>query len=605
MPKEQVRKDLFPPYMRLSTSLFVLAGLLFGWMPLTAGPYEYPYGATIDRVIRDGDRGGWGHVARALRNELFRAHERDTEHVEPLFLLYRWADLFATHQATHTQRWIMAIEAARLGHTNMPREYELVEEPLGDLFDAATKRRLLTEHAFSRALFETLTPFDNPVIVLDILARIAEAEPRRFEQYGELAIAIAVVYDVPPPPDWPHYQVTEAMLPRQLPDPVEAFQYFADLRDQRLADIDLAALPTEVLKFVVDTPASFADLDWARENVRQPHEYFEDVYSTIEYQHGRVETQHYVWGDPAYTLPHIQEFGGICVDQAYYSAQAGKARGIPTVLFTGANRDGRHAWFGYRKPDGSWMFDAGRLGSNAFVTGVAIDPQTWDTINDHQLQFLTERFHQSTYYRHSRLQTWIADLYRRSGRLNLAIETAEDAVRYEPRNASAWEMLLIVRKAAHAKPEEIEETLRRAAQAFRSMPDLEAAWREQLIDHLQRHDEPLRADRERQLLAAKNQGSRSDITIRQATAAMQESVAKDPMADQMRTYRTLLARHGATGGAPLLDGVVKPFLLHLVRNQELTQANLAIKEARRQLKAPAGSQLSRELADLDRILRGY
>ena len=41
------------------------------------------------------------------------------------------------------------------------------------------------------------------------------------------------------------------------------------------------------------------------------------------------------------TLPLILQEGGLCVDQAYFAAMVGKAKGVPTLLFRGAGLDGR------------------------------------------------------------------------------------------------------------------------------------------------------------------------------------------------------------------------------------------------------------------------
>ena len=43
--------------------------------------------------------------------------------------------------------------------------------------------------------------------VFQILNDLHRRDPAKFKTYAHLALAIAVVYDLPPPPYWPHGQV--------------------------------------------------------------------------------------------------------------------------------------------------------------------------------------------------------------------------------------------------------------------------------------------------------------------------------------------------------------------------------------------------------------
>ena len=85
---------------------------------------------------------------------------------------------------------------------------------------------------------------------------------------------------------------------------------------------------------------------------------------------------------PTYTLEDIKNNGGICVDQAYYATILGKGRGIPTLYFHGQGASGGHAWFGYLSHGGKWELDCGRYESQNYPKGYAVDPQTWQRIDD-------------------------------------------------------------------------------------------------------------------------------------------------------------------------------------------------------------------------------
>src|SRR5690606_17049024 len=96
------------------------------------------------------------------------------------------------------------------------------------------------------------------------LDEIHRHDSARFKTYASLAAAIAVVYDVPPPPDWPHGQVSAEALPRQFPAPADAFAWWVR-QDQRGRTYHrLSRLGAAELKFVVDTVVPFAELEWAQ-----------------------------------------------------------------------------------------------------------------------------------------------------------------------------------------------------------------------------------------------------------------------------------------------------------------------------------------------------
>ena len=54
----------------------------------------------------------------------------------------------------------------------------------------------------------------------------------------------------------------------------------------------------------------------------------------------RVQAGTFDWVGADYKMQTILQAGGICVDQGYYAVSAGKARGVPTLLFRGAGLDG-------------------------------------------------------------------------------------------------------------------------------------------------------------------------------------------------------------------------------------------------------------------------
>lgn len=561
-----------------------------------------PSAKRLDELVQAAAREGWGALLPALREAAFGAYERDPSGAAPWHDLYRWARLFSTPRAQAVQDWIKAIEAAGVAHPNMPARYALPPGSLSAEVGPELQRWLIGNVAFSRAFFTTLADEDQPMEMLAILQRLYAADPGRFADYASLALAIAVVYDVPPPPDWPHGQVSATLLPRRLPDAVAAFDYWTKLDRANLAAHPLKRLPASELKFVVDTSTPFAELIWARQNVTPPLSELAKAYDLIRYRKDRLTGGQFSWPGRDYALSTILREGGICVDQAYFAVQAGKARGVPTLLFRGAGLDGRHAWFGFLSPTG-WVLDAGRYAEQRYVAGVARDPQTWRELTDHELLFLSERFRVLPLYQLSAVHAAYAAEYLRAGNAGAAARAAREAVNREPRNLAAWRILLAAEQAAALPPREREASLREAMRAFGRYPDLESAFGRQLVASLRGRGEASLANVEEQRLAKKYQASRTDLSYQQAAEILRHSLATEDLPGRIRTYQRLLATYGAGAGIDFFDKVVLPFVEHLQRERQIPAALDALERARRTLRVEKGSQVEGEIARVAAALR--
>lgn len=561
--------------------------------------YITPVGSTVRLMAEDGERHGWALLADWLRTRALEAYENGEARAPEWWGLYRWADLFATSQGQAVSDWIVAIEAEGLGHAGIAGRYELPEAPLGDLVSEDLKAFLMGEAGLSQEFFELLAPTDKTDEVLRVLERLHEARPRDFRTYRRLAVALALVHDVAPPTGWPHGQVNAAVLPRRLTDALALFDYFVHLDESDKAAYDLQRLPVEYLRFLVDTPAQVSDLEWAARNVHEAVLDFEEVYLSVPYSKQRLRDLAYDWPHGSYALSVIRAEGGICVDQAYFAATAGKARGVPTLLFRGAGLDGRHAWFGYLRPDGGWAFDAGRTGENRYVTGLAHDPQSWGTVSDHELAFLAEGFRQQRGWELSRLGAQVAAEYLRLERPEDAIAAAERALRYERRNLAAWDTLYTATVAAGQSAPRAEAVLREAARAFREYPDLEAAFRQRVVAVLDERGQSARAMAESSRIARRGEAEgRLDIALAQAGDRMEKSLAEDSPYGQMRTFRVLLRRHGEEGGALFFDEVTRTLVEHLLTTGRFREAREVLEETRDALRVDANSQLIREIDGL-------
>ncbi|MDP3069523.1 MAG: hypothetical protein Q8N18_04500, partial [Opitutaceae bacterium] len=563
-----------------------------------------PAPARIASVHAAAQREGWAPQAALLRAAALRAYEHDKLDAAQAWLhLHRWAALLGQTEAEFVPRWIQAVQTARVGHPNMPRHYEARARPLATAVSPGLQAWLIGQAVFSAEFFAVLSPLDYAPGVLEILEALHRADPARFRAYPALALAIAVVYDVPPPPQWPHGQVTAQALPRRFAEPLDAFAWWVKQDRAGRTLHKLARLGADELKFVVDSPAPATELEWAQGAWAHPLSQLPGAYQAIRYRNDRVASGAMMWPGGSYRLAEILAMGGICSDQAYFATQIGKARGVPTILIYGAGNDGRHAWFGYLDANKKWQLDAGRYAEQRYVTGHALDPQTWREFTDHELQFLTERFRELPAYRQSRTHGLIAAEYLALGQGRAAGSAARKAVNYERRNQEAWETLIAAARAEGRDAKTVEALLREAALAFQRYPDLEAGYVNRTADSLRARGQTSEAEAEVRRIANKNKHARGDLSIQQAREIVRRAIATQPLPEQVRAYNSAVDNYGRGAGIGFFDEVVAGFVEHLLGLKQKAEARRALDRARTALKVEPGSQLAGEFERLGREVR--
>jgi hypothetical protein len=559
-----------------------------------------PTPARINAVLAAARRDGWAPQAAALRAAALRSYAHaNVFTADSWYQLCAWSMLWGESEVDFTSRWVAAVNALKVGHANMSQDVPMRMVPIGAALSPDVQAWLLGNRAFSEEFFAHLQPVDYLPKVFEILDTIFRTAPTEFKAYPNLALAIALVYDVPPPPTWPHGQVTPAALPRKLPAAVDAFKWWAHQDELGRTYQSLKRLPADELKFVVDAAAPAAELEWAQKTITVPLGEMPQVYAMIHYRVERVAKNQAIWPERTYRLADILASGGICSDQAYFATEVAKARGVPCLLFGGGGNDARHAWFGYLDGEQRWQLDAGRYAEQRFVTGVAFDPQTWGTISDHELQFLTEHFRALPSYRQSRIHEEFATLMLALQDPAGAVAAARKAVQFEPRHQQAWDTLVTATLEKTHDPRAAEAVLREAALAFqRRYPDLEAMYVGRVVASLRARGQTSEAEATVRDLAQKYQSDRVDISVQQARDIVLRSIASDPLEQQVRTYNSIVDSYGAGAGIAFFDQVVRLFVEHLWQLQHAPEALRALEHAREVMQPPAQSQLETELNKL-------
>lgn len=596
----------------LRTLIWAAVGFVAGGVELAAQPalipeaetFSAPTSARLATLQVAARRDGWGPQIPALQAAAFHAYAANKlSAAEAWFHVYRWSALFAEKSVSgFAPRWVRAVNEAKVGHSGLPRTVAGPDQPLGVLLAPELQAWLIANASFSDEFFSLLSPVDYLPGVFEILNELYRRDPAKFKTYASLALALAVVYDVAPPPYWPHGQVQEAALPRRFPEAVEAFAWWIKQEQAGRTYQRLARLGADELKFVVDAAAPFAELEWAQQAVNQPLNQLDAAYAMIRYRNDRAAAGVAIWPGQTYRLADILKAGGICADQAYFATQVGKARGVPTLLFYGAGNDGRHAWFGYLDGEQKWRLDAGRYAEQRFVTGFARDPQTWAEFSDHELKFLTERFRSLPSYRQSCVHAAFAAEYLAIGEAATAAASARKAVNYERRNRTGWEILIAAAQKQGRDAKTVEAVMREAALAFQRYPDLEAFYVTRVSESLRARGQTSAAEAELRGIARKNEGERVDLSVQQARTLLLRSMATQTLPEQVRSYNSILSTFGTGAGIGFFDQIVTVFVEHLVQLQQPAEATRALERARQTLKVEPGSQLEAEFKGLQRAI---
>ncbi len=585
--------------LRNTVIIWILA--LCGCCFSVSGKQEHPWvgiaNASVfpQKLWDHKDQHGWASLRNSLFLDAKYSYESRLPVAERLLYCFLWVDLLYQSESDYVAQWVEKMGDANRLHANMPANISFNEGALGDRLSKPFFNYFFSRGDLLRSTYNQRDPSDLMTESFAILDRLYSKNTYLFKQYPELAWAIALVHDVPPPPIWPHPQVGESVLPRVLRTSDEIFAFFTNPRSASWFHSSIKRLSLNESIFLVDLIVTDSEVDWVRKYITtHPTEYGE-VYDLVEYDHQRLRSGQFHWIYNDYSLPAIKQAGGICVDQAYFASQVGKVQGLPTIEFLGSGMDGRHAWFGYLDTRGKWQMDAGRYADQRFVTGYAFNPQTWNFISDHDVAYLSEGYRKSNSYFASQVHYFWARLYSYLDELEMAEKAGGSAVAVDRRNAEAWTVLIDVRKRLNVPRSRIDSSYRSALTALRSYSDLEARFLSEFAVFLEETGRENSAKIERNRITYKNKNSRSDLAIDNAVTVLEASMKEDSRSAQMYVYRRIIHQLGAQGGIQILDDLVVPFLDHLVKKGRIGDAKSAVLEAEKVLSPAIGSQMAKDL----------
>lgn len=473
---------------------------------------------------------------------------------------------------------------------------------LADLLPAEILESWMADALFSEALFGLLDPLDYAPGVLGNLKEIWSAAPGKSREYAALALALAVVYDQNFPDFWPHPQVRRDAVPLSFQPPAVQFNLWVKANESRALATDLRTLRPRHLKHVVDAPLAGEEWEWARQKARYTPATLSRAFSDVPYATQRADAGEFIWRAPDYTLANILRLGGICVDQAYFAMIAGKARGIPTLFFTGQGTDGGHAWFGFLKTGGRWDMDAGRYENQNYAVGEALDPQTWQPLTDHELQMLAEGWRDSPEHIASRDDLLLAAVFEARGQSDLAAKAYESAVAVSPRSPEAWEARGDYLERTGAPAAHRRAFHEAAVRQFEGRRDLRARHQYALADLAREEGRLAEAEAIEKKIVSQNRMRRADLSVSAAARRLEALVGEKKMEEAVSEFRRLLASLRRTGGGAFFYEVVEPFARVLAAEGRSSKAREIVQSARKALHPSPGSILAREFEALEREL---
>lgn len=480
----------------------------------------------------------------------------------------------------------------------VPAGAKIPQEAVGDALGAGAVAAMTSDAALGRELFQNIAEGDLVSVALPLLAEFREAAGDRWSDYTRFAVAMALVYDRPPPAFWPHHQVGQDKILRQKTTPVERFKFWIQNNEDKKLMLDLKKLTVEQAKFVVDAFVPEEELIWAQKNVRLSRTSFEKAFFMIRYDTARLKASKLDWMSPDYRMETIKKEGGICVDQAYFAMIAGKANGLPTLFFSGQGASGGHGWFGYMRSDDKWEVDCGRYASQNYSVGNALDPQTWNRISDHELAYLASRFRDKPEFLKSQLHLRVAQLFEENGDAAGARTAVENALTACPQNVAAWDAKTSMLEAQEGAGKELLAHASAAAKQFITNDDIKVRYQKVLASVSRKLGDTSSASSIERKIITQQKDERADLTLDTAAGRLKELTGSKKYDEAYKEFRKLIKKLGETGGGNAFQGVVEPFVESLVAAGEGKLAEKSLEMAREELRPERGSLLDAAFAAL-------
>ncbi len=238
---------------------------------------------------------------------------------------------------------------------------------------------LVKHRDVSRLLFRALGDVNNVTECIGKFRKLLAAEQKTILAYPNLAVAFATARPM-------NFRLKDRTKTATL---LESFRWYTNSKVN--FRYDLCKIPYELSRHLADSRLSIAERRWV------VGKYGKMTDPATSYFHLKYDTGHYKQGKDKkikslkLSLPNLLKVGGVCIEQAYYSAQVCKTLGIPAAIVSGDGASGiGHAWLAALKITAGgkrahWDSTTGRYRAHRYYTGLVNSP-TGGTMLDSELE---------------------------------------------------------------------------------------------------------------------------------------------------------------------------------------------------------------------------
>ena len=387
------------------------------------------------------------------------------------------------------------------------------------------------------SLLNELRPEDNATKVLTIWSQLwtAEDNPDFREKYQSLALALALIYDKGSNVRLASEEYYPSLTLEQR------YTYFVDASENNKLETPCDRMTPRELIHVVDLKISQEEIDWSLKKVRESRKNWGATYSDIEYLMERAVEDENPY--PNYILSDILEEGGVCRDQAHYSTESGKARGIPSAFVFGTGNRGPHAWIEFMPKDNTWE----SYGGQGIINGFVYDPQRGKNVSS-RLMWLEST---EDYQDHSRvpilLLLELARAARDQQKWDTALALLEQARRTAPLVVDIWKEKVALTEAKDGQAEDWKKLLAAMERNYDEHPnileDIASIRKEHLLPTLDESEMIKALESEIRSVARKN-GNEGDL-VSDAVSSLADILVEKKSAKALRSlYKSSFRKYG-------------------------------------------------------------
>ena len=307
-----------------------------------------------------------------------------------------------------------------------------------------------------------------------VLKNIYAAYPAQTEQFLRMAMAISLIYDISPPPNWPECNMPSNPAP--MTHPQDLFYYFVE--NAKIMNFPMQKLTVSELIFTggiagpIDELRSLLKPNLTPYMIEKLTQSLKTDYSRIE-RNGRDAT--YAEWDVSvrpFTLENIRKYGGTPPEKVYYAWRVANANGIPCIYFSDKHDSKVSNWLAYMSKLGVWKFDVCRSRNAVNLYGRPLNPQTWKPLEMFDIEYLCRRPHVTENGMEARVFLQISNALFEGGKYENAAVFADKSKKSDPEYWKAYKAYIAARARFGAASGELDALWRKSYEPFRRYPEM-------------------------------------------------------------------------------------------------------------------------------------